>query len=86
VDPLADVWPVIEGWLIAEPTIAVKELMDRLATMVPDVYARKTQLRTLHAYSTQIEQQYHGKASRHSTRTRAEIPQQSERCGRGDAG
>lgn len=38
------------------------------------------------AYSTQIEQQYHGKASRHSTRTRAEIPQQSERCGRGDAG
>ncbi|MFL9869986.1 transposase family protein [Paraburkholderia fungorum] len=48
VDPFADVWPVIEGWLIAEPTVAVKELMDRLATMVPDVYARKTQLRTLH--------------------------------------
>ncbi|CAE6712212.1 ISNCY family transposase ISBj12 [Paraburkholderia nemoris] len=48
VDPFADVWPVIEAWLIAEPTVAVKELMDRLATMVPDVYARKTQLRTLH--------------------------------------
>lgn len=48
VDPFADVWPVIEGWLIAEPTVAVKELMDRLATMVPDVYASKTQLRTLH--------------------------------------
>ena len=41
---------------------------------------------SLLAYSTQIEQPYHGKASRHSTRTRAEIPQQSKRCGRGDAG
>lgn len=48
VDPFADVWPVIEGWLIAEPTVAANELMDRLATMVPDAYARKTQLRTLH--------------------------------------
>ena len=48
VDPFVDVWPVIEGWLIAEPTVAVSELMNRLATMVPDVYARKTQLRTLH--------------------------------------
>ncbi|WP_259461580.1 hypothetical protein [Paraburkholderia fungorum] len=48
MDPFADVWPVIEGWLISEPTVAVKELIDRLATMVPDVYARKTQLRTLH--------------------------------------
>lgn len=47
-DPFADVWPVIGGWLLAEPTVAVKDLMDRLATMVPDVYARKTQLRTLH--------------------------------------
>jgi hypothetical protein len=38
------------------------------------------------AYSTQIEQPFHGKASRHSTRSRAAIPQRSERCGRGDAG
>jgi hypothetical protein len=48
VDPFADVWPTIEGWLIAEPTVAANELMDRLATMAPDTYARKTQLRTLH--------------------------------------
>jgi hypothetical protein len=48
VDPFADVWPVIEGWLIAEPTVAVNKLMERLATMVPDAYASKTQLRTLH--------------------------------------
>jgi hypothetical protein len=48
VDPFVDVWPVIEGWLIAEPTVAVNKLMERLATMVPDAYASKTQLRTLH--------------------------------------
>ncbi|MBC8741971.1 transposase family protein [Paraburkholderia sp. UCT31] len=47
VDPFADAWPVIEGWLIAEPTVSANELMDRLATMVPDAYASKAQLRTL---------------------------------------
>lgn len=46
-DPFADAWPVVEGWLIAEPTVNAKELMDRLAAMVPDVYASKAQLRTL---------------------------------------
>nr|WP_244195480.1 hypothetical protein [Caballeronia arationis] len=47
VDPFADAWPVIEGWLVAEPTVPAKELMDRLATMIPDAYANKAQLRTL---------------------------------------
>jgi len=47
VDPFADAWPVIEGWLIAEPAVSANELMDRLATMVPDAYASKAQLRTL---------------------------------------
>jgi hypothetical protein len=47
VDSFADVWPVIEGWLIAEPTVATHELMGRLATMVPDGYASEAQLRTL---------------------------------------
>jgi hypothetical protein len=42
-----DAWPVIEGWLIAEPAVSANELMDRLATMVPDAYASKAQLRTL---------------------------------------
>jgi hypothetical protein len=46
-DPFADAWPVVEGWLIAEPTVTAKELMDRLAAMVPDVYASKAHLRTL---------------------------------------
>ena len=47
VDPFADAWPVIEGWLIAEPAASAKALMERLATLVPDVYASKAQLRTL---------------------------------------
>ncbi len=47
VDPFADAWPVVEGWLIAEPTLTAKALMERLAAMVPDAYAGKAQLRTL---------------------------------------
>ncbi len=46
-DPFADAWPTIEGWLIAEPTVAASVLMDRLVAMVPDAYAGKPQLRTL---------------------------------------
>lgn len=46
-DPFADAWPVVEGWLIAQPTVTAKEMMDRLAAMVPDVYASKAHLRTL---------------------------------------
>ena len=46
-DPFADASPVIEGWLIAQPSIAAKVLMDRLVAMVPAVYGNKTQLRTL---------------------------------------
>jgi hypothetical protein len=47
VDPFADAWPVIEGWLIAEPSASARAVMSRLAAMVPDVYASKAQLRTL---------------------------------------
>ncbi len=46
-DPFADAWPVIEGWLLAEPTVSASILMDRLVAMVPDAYAGKAQLRTL---------------------------------------
>ncbi len=46
-DPFANAWPVIEGWLIAEPSVSACALMDRLAAMVPDVYANKAQLRTM---------------------------------------
>ena len=47
VDPFADAWPVVQGWLIAEPAVSAKALMERLATLVPDAYASKAQLRTL---------------------------------------
>ena len=47
VDPFADAWPVIEGWLIAEPAVSANALMDRLAVLVPRAYASKAQLRTL---------------------------------------
>ena len=46
-DPFADAWPVVEGWLIAEPTVSARELMGRLAAMVPEAYASQAQLRTL---------------------------------------
>ena len=46
-DPFADAWSTIEGWLIAEPGVSANDLMDRLAAMIPDLYASKAQLRTL---------------------------------------
>jgi len=47
VNPFAQSWPVIEGWLDAEPSASANELMDRLAAMIPEVYGSKAQLRTL---------------------------------------
>ena len=47
VNPFAEAWPVIEGWLQAEPSASANELMDRLAAMIPEVYGSKAQLRTL---------------------------------------
>jgi hypothetical protein len=47
VDPFADAWPLVDGWLIAEPSVSAKELMERLATMFPEAYAGNAQLRTL---------------------------------------
>jgi len=46
-DPFEHAWPVVERWLEAESAVTAKEIMDRLATMVPDAYANKAQLRTL---------------------------------------
>ncbi len=47
VDPFADAWPLVDGWLIAEPAASAKALMNRLATMFPEAYAGNAQLRTL---------------------------------------
>ena len=38
---------MVEGWLIAEPSVGANVLMDRLAAMIPEAYASKAQLRTL---------------------------------------
>jgi len=46
-DPFEHTWPVVEQWLASEPTATAKDLMNRLAAMVPDAYACKAQLRTL---------------------------------------
>jgi hypothetical protein len=46
-DPFEHAWPVVEHWLESESTITAKEMMARLAVMVPDAYATKAQLRTL---------------------------------------
>ncbi len=47
IDPFADAWSTIEGWLIAEPSVSANDLMNRLAAMIPDLYRSKAQLRTL---------------------------------------
>jgi hypothetical protein len=47
VDPFEHVWPIVEQWLTAEPTVTAKEMMVRLAETIPEVYAGGSQLRTL---------------------------------------
>ncbi len=46
-DPFEHTWPLVHQWLESESTVTAKEIMGRLAVMVPDVYASGAQLRTL---------------------------------------
>ena len=46
-DPFADSWPLVEGWLMAEPSITAGELLTRLRRRLPDLYPTGAQLRTL---------------------------------------
>jgi hypothetical protein len=46
-DPLAEIWPAFEQWLLEEPTFTAKDLLERLLSMSPDVAINRTQLRTL---------------------------------------
>lgn len=46
-DPFEHAWPVVEQWLESDPTATAKQLMERLAAMVPDAYSGKARLRTL---------------------------------------
>jgi Integrase core domain len=46
-DPFAESWPLVEGWLAAEPNLAAGELLTRLRQRLPDLYPTGAQLRTL---------------------------------------
>ena len=46
-DPFAESWPLVEGWLMAEPNLTAKELLTRLSQRLPDLYPTGAQLRTL---------------------------------------
>jgi hypothetical protein len=46
-DPFAHTWPLVEGWLAAEPNLGARELLTRLTQLLPDLYPTGAQLRTL---------------------------------------
>ena len=46
-DPFEHTWPTVEAWLQNEPGVSAKALLQRLAAMLPDLYATTAQLRTL---------------------------------------
>jgi hypothetical protein len=46
-DPLAEMWPAFEQWLLEEPTLTAKELLERLLSTSPDTAINRGQLRTL---------------------------------------
>lgn len=37
-DPFAESWPLVEGWLMAEPNLGPKELLTRLSERLPDLF------------------------------------------------
>jgi hypothetical protein len=47
IDPFAESWPLVEGWLVAEPHLAARDLLTRLRQQLPDLYPTGAQLRTL---------------------------------------
>ena len=47
VDPFEHTWPVVEQWLEDDSAVTARQIMERLAALVPDAYAGNAQLRTL---------------------------------------
>lgn len=37
-DPFAESWPLVQGWLVAEPNLAAGELLMRLRQRLPDLF------------------------------------------------
>lgn len=46
-DPFENAWPLIDGWLLIQPALTGREIMDRLNQEMPDRYPDLTPLRTL---------------------------------------
>ena len=46
-DPFAESWPMVEGWLAAQPNLTAAELLTQLRQRLPDHYPTGAQLRTL---------------------------------------
>ena len=46
-DPLAEIWPACEQWLLEDPALTAKELLERLLSILPDAAINSAQLRTL---------------------------------------
>jgi len=42
-----DSWPLVKGWLVAEPSITAGELLIRPRQRLPNLYPTGAQLRTL---------------------------------------
>ncbi len=47
VDPFAQSWTLVEGWLAEQPHCTAKDLMKRLTVELPDLHPTAAQLRTL---------------------------------------
>jgi len=47
VDPFEHTWPAVHQWLENESSLTSRDILERLAVMVPDAYASGAQLRTL---------------------------------------
>lgn len=46
-DPFAESWPMVEGWLAAQPNLTAAQLLTQLRQRLPDLYPTGAQLRTL---------------------------------------
>ena len=46
-DPFENAWPLIDGWLLIQPALTGREIMERLNQEMPDRYPDLTPLRTL---------------------------------------
>ncbi|MHB8391222.1 MAG: hypothetical protein ACYDBH_16835, partial [Acidobacteriaceae bacterium] len=46
-DPLAEAWPTFEQWLLEDPTLTAKEILERVPSALPNAAVGGAQIRTL---------------------------------------